>query len=200
MADLRNGDWIMTVSGVHFYPLDPRPNEIKLTDIAHALANLCRYTGHTHQFYSVAEHSIRVAQALPPALQMVGLMHDASEAYLSDISRPMKPFIARYQDIEQKLMLAIGHKFGFVWPMPPDVKAIDDHIIADEGAALMPEPEFWVMRYGPGLGREVDAQPPHVAKAAFLQAYRMVRARNDLRGISLQELAQGNIAKESAAA
>src|SRR5271165_7548492 len=91
-ADNRKGDWIQTYTGRVMYPLDPRPEEINIIDIAHALSNLCRFTGHVRTFYSVAEHSVRVSQHCDPKDALWGLLHDASEAYLADMSRPMKRY------------------------------------------------------------------------------------------------------------
>ena len=90
----RVGDWIQTMSGVIFYPLDPRPEEIRIEDIAHALSHQCRFAGHCREFYSVAEHSVRVSRELPQEFMLWGLLHDASEAYLVDLPRPIKRWSA----------------------------------------------------------------------------------------------------------
>ena len=96
-------NWIMTYSGTPIAPLNPTPDAIKVEDIAHALAMICRWAGHCHTYYSVAEHSVRVAdlcvalgekeglsKAALKDLEMLGLMHDATEAYVGDIPRPIK--------------------------------------------------------------------------------------------------------------
>src|SRR5579885_2784587 len=87
---MRHGDWIQTYCGVAFYPLDPRPEEILIEDIAHALSMLCRFTGHVKRFYSVAQHCVYVSHRCDPKDALWGLLHDAAEAYLNDISRPVK--------------------------------------------------------------------------------------------------------------
>ena len=102
----RRGDWIVTQSGVRFYPLDPRPEDVKLQDVARALSQKARWGGHCSQFYSVCTHSLRVmavaeqlAQRVskdPLAVAMIGLyglFHDGHEAYLADVPRPVKPFL-----------------------------------------------------------------------------------------------------------
>src|ERR1017187_10636100 len=76
---------ITTFSGIHFWPLLPNPADIRIEDIAHALSNQCRFAGHAREFYSVAEHSVRVSQLCPPEDALWGLLHDASEAYLTDV-------------------------------------------------------------------------------------------------------------------
>ena len=81
LSTSRNGDWLQTFTGKAFFPLDPRPEEMDIFDIAHALSNLCRYGGHCNKFYSVAEHSVlvsilcRLYYGEQVALQ--GLLHDA---------------------------------------------------------------------------------------------------------------------------
>jgi len=88
----RIGRFQTTLSGIHFYPLDPRAEDINIKDIARSLANTCRYGGHVPKFYSVAQHSILCAQQIvdDDVLRKWALMHDASEAYIGDIPIPIK--------------------------------------------------------------------------------------------------------------
>jgi uncharacterized protein len=128
----RKGDWIQTYSGAQFWPLDPRADEIDLIDIAAALSKLCRYGGHCKRFYSVAEHCVLMARMMPRQLRREALLHDASEAYLVDIPRPIKPSLGGYAEIEHGLMLVIGKKYGFAWPVCAEVKAADNAMLHDE--------------------------------------------------------------------
>ena len=105
-------NWIQTYSNQKFYTLDPYYKSILIEDIAHSLSLLCRFNGHTNQFYSVAAHSIYVAENLSDNLKLVGLLHDASEAYLSDIPSPIKPYLNDYLKYEKKLEERIYEKFG----------------------------------------------------------------------------------------
>src|SRR4051812_6540197 len=89
-AKQQKGDWMQTISGKAFFPLDPRPADVDIQDIAHALAFQCRFGGHVKEFYSVAEHSVRVSLICAHEDAKWGLLHDATEAYLSDIVRPVK--------------------------------------------------------------------------------------------------------------
>ena len=133
------GAWIETYTGKKFHLLDPQPDEIDIEDIAHALSNQCRYTGHTRRFFSVAEHSIHVS-LLSYNFKLAGLMHDASEAYLSDISRPVKqltPVGPPYYQVEDKMMTAIANKYGFEWPLPKEVKTADNIMLFTEKDQLM---------------------------------------------------------------
>lgn len=139
----RHGDWMQTATGKQFWPLDPRADEVDIVDIAHALAHICRYGGHCTRFYSVAEHSVYVSQALPPELRMHGLLHDASEAYLGDVIRPLKRFIPGYHEFEAKVMRVVCEHFGLQYPMPPEIKAIDNNIILDEHDQVMAPGHEW---------------------------------------------------------
>lgn len=140
--------WIVTYTGKKFWPLDPDPEAIDILDIAHALSNVCRFTGHTRDFYSVAQHSYLVALGSGCEHVLCGLLHDASEAYLCDISTPVKhsPMFEGYRRAEQWLQQAIFHKFGLPYTtMPQEVLDADRMVGAMEGVALMPERKgtFW---------------------------------------------------------
>lgn len=82
--------FIQTYTGKAFFPLAPDYKAVDILDIAHALAMKCRYTGHVRNFYSVAEHCVRVSRIVPPAFALPALLHDASEAYLPDLAAPIK--------------------------------------------------------------------------------------------------------------
>lgn len=146
-------NWIQSRSGLKVDLLDPNPDAINIEDIAHALSQLCRYTGHTQRPYSVAEHSVRVSyraedlardgeDGSPGCLQRIarwGLLHDATEAYLGDVSRPLKylPDMAGYKRIEKIWMKVIAAKFGLVGEQPPEVDQADDEMLGTEAHALM---------------------------------------------------------------
>jgi len=125
--------------GVQFYPLDARPEEIFIDDIAHALSNQCRFAGHSKKFYSVAEHSVRVSYECEQEFALWGLMHDASEAYLVDVPRPVKyqPEMDAYRETEKRLMAVIAQKYGLSMPEPPNVKQADKVLLLTEQRDLM---------------------------------------------------------------
>ncbi len=145
----RLGDWSLQQSGVMFYPLDPRPNEILIEDIAHNLSRLNRYNGAIScEHYSVAEHSVRVSWICPPDLRLYGLLHDAAEAYLSDLTSPIKHYSRlgdEYTVVENNLAQAIFSKFGLKWtsPKPELVKRADKAMIWFESQKLMPAHSCW---------------------------------------------------------
>lgn len=170
----RRGDWMQTATGRAFYPLDPRPDEIHIEDIAAALSKLCRYGGHTKKFYSVAEHCVLMAHAAPDGLHLAALLHDASEAYLSDVIRPIKAHLDNYKAIESELERAIARRYCIAWPMPAEVKAMDEAIIADErDQVMLPAPQAWAQwKPVPPLGVTLRFWSPEKAHYEFLAAFR----------------------------
>lgn len=180
IAGERRGDWIQTASGRQFWPLDPRPEDIHIEDIAHALAHLCRYGGHARRFYSVAEHSVLMARAMQPEHRLWALLHDAAEAYLVDVPRPIKPFLPGYAEIEGRIMGAICARFGLAVDMPPEIKAADRAILTDEmRQAMAPPPVRWSTE-GEPLGVTLKFWPPDDARMKFLLAFeRLDRAAQE---------------------
>jgi len=126
-ATTRRGDWIQTYSGVAFWPLDPRVEEIRIEDIAHSLSLQCRYAGHTRDFYSVAQHSVIVSEICDPEDAIWGLLHDGGEAYLIDLPRPIKhlPDLSAYRAAERALQAVIMERFGIRTPEPESVQRAD---------------------------------------------------------------------------
>ncbi len=109
-------DYITTYSKINFKPLEPVAEDIKIEDIAHSLSMLCRANGHYSSFYSVGAHCINcyeeaVARRETPRVKLACLLHDATESYISDVTRPVKQYLKEYQNIEEKLGEAIYEKF-----------------------------------------------------------------------------------------
>lgn len=199
----RIGDYIQTFSGKKFYPLDPRIEEIDVHDIAHALSNVCRFTGHQRNFYSVSEHCCHMADFFMSdrfavlmddwsyynyekrfSLAKWALFHDASEAYIADIARPVKKFLTNYQDIENNIMFEVAKKFDLnpkQASLPYEIKLIDNNILFDERDQNMTIPkEMW--------GGEEDRIPLNIsiecwgsyrAKREFMFRYLALEAKQD---------------------
>lgn len=136
---------IKTHTGIMFDPLNPKKEEILIEDIAHALPMLCRANGHFKIFYSVGLHCINcmaeaAARGYTPKVQLACLLHDGSEAYLSDVTRPVKKELPQYLLIEEPLQAAIWEKF-LDSPLTQEenrqVFEIDDHILLHEFVAMM---------------------------------------------------------------
>lgn len=137
-------------------PFDPDPQMINLVDIAHSLSNLCRWNGHTMRFYSVAQHSIFVASLMEkPEDKLAGLLHDASEAYISDMARPVKMRLDKYYEVEFNLMMVISRKFGFQFPLSEALSVADDYALHYEWENIV-------------LNDRIQALTPHQVKQEFL--------------------------------
>lgn len=166
-------NWMQTHSGLQFTPFDPQPEQICLEDIAHALAFNCRYNGHSKKFYSVAEHSVYVSYIVSEEDALWGLLHDAAEAYISDLPKPFKDGIAEHIDPhEEKILWAIAEKFGLEELYPPSVKKADWAVLVAERTQVMEHQEhIWdsVVNFPDDPPEiEIEFWPPHVAKQRFI--------------------------------
>lgn len=176
-GQMRNGDWIQTFTGRKFWPVDPRADEIEIEDIAHALSLLCRYGGHCLRFYSVAEHSVLLSRAMAPEFKLHALLHDASEAYLIDLPRPIKNCLPGYREAEAAIEAAVAERFGLPPVMPPQVKEADTRILMDERAVNMRNaPSKWTTDTTP-LGIELQFWSPYRAEVEFLNEFESLTTR-----------------------
>lgn len=168
----RRGDWMQTYTGKAFWPLDPRPEEIDPVDIAHALSMLCRFGGHVRRFYSVAEHCVLMSTAVAPKHALSALLHDATEAYLVDLPRPIKRSLPEYQEIEAGIAAALSERFGVPAEMPAEVKDADNRILLTERDALLSTPP---LPWGYGLDEltplpvTIRAWEPLIAEGMYLR-------------------------------
>lgn len=126
------GDCIRTFTGKYLNVFEPDPEMICIEDIAHALSFMPRFAGHLPKMLSVAEHSVKCCIVAPIELQLDALMHDASEAYLMDIPRPIKKRLPEYKTLEDQLTKVIYEKFALQYPIHPEVKEIDKGMLIYE--------------------------------------------------------------------
>lgn len=167
----RKGDWIQTFTGRQFWPLDPRADEVCIEDIAHHLSMQCRYSGAVKRFYSVAEHCCLLVEAAPPYLKLIALMHDAAEAYLVDVPRPIKKSLAVYYELERGVEQVVAKKFGLVWPWHHEVMTLDTRICTDERLQLMAAPPIPWAEELPALGVTIESLEPAIAERRFLDMF-----------------------------
>ena len=137
------GDWIQTYTGRHVDPFALTPDVVAIEDIAHALAQTARFGGHARQLYTVGQHSLLVSAVCPAEHALWGLLHDAAEAYLGDIPRPIKRHLAGYAEAEAAALRVIAQRFGLSWPMPAIVKALDTSALRVEADRLMGATHDW---------------------------------------------------------
>lgn len=168
------GDWMQTYTGRQFFPLDPDITSIDIRDIAHALSQICRYGGHTRLPYSVAEHAVLVSQSVPDDDALPGLMHDAAEAYLGDIVRPIKRHWPEYRYLEDRLLAMIGRRFEVdgLPQLPASVVDVDNRILLDERAYLLTAPPAsWHQEGLEPLGVTIGPMASEQAEQAFLTRF-----------------------------
>lgn len=171
----RKGDWILTYTGKKFYALDPWPEDIDIRDIARALSMTCRFSGHVNRFYSVAQHSVLVSELVPKEYALTGLLHDAAEAYLTDIPSPIKhnmKMSEEYRQMENNVLSVIMAKYGGTFPLSDEVEKIDHNIVGTEAIELFNKFPDWVLDRNL-LIYDVEIQPlsPYNAEKLFLRRF-----------------------------
>ena len=135
---------ILTMTGQSFDLYAPKADQIDPRDISHALAHLCRFNGHCREFYSVAQHSCLVADLVPEQHKLAALLHDATEAYVGDMVRPLKALMHTYQDVEKLIWEQICSCFALEADLPDEVHHADLIALATERRDLMPpDPAIW---------------------------------------------------------
>ncbi|KKN16026.1 hypothetical protein LCGC14_0979880 [marine sediment metagenome] len=175
---------IVTYTGKSFDLLNPLPEMVCIEDIAHALANICRYTGHVREFYSVAQHCVLMVKANLPGGALQKLLHDAHEAYTGDIASPWKQclivhdFDVSVKEWEQKIQKIIGLALGINLDFSAEVKEADNRMYFTEVRDLMPlSDEFgkWRGNLEP-LEEKIICWNPLVAEDIFLATYNGLRS------------------------
>lgn len=137
-------NWSLTHTGKRFDLFEPDVDMIDPRDIAHSLAHLCRFNGHTREFYSVAQHSCLVADLVPTEHKLAALLHDATEAYLGDMTRPLKEWMPYYRGFEDVIWGRVCERFGLEIDLPASVRQADLIALATERRDLMPsDPAIW---------------------------------------------------------
>jgi len=175
--------WIETYTGQAFHFLNPHPDEIHFTDIAHSLSMQARYNGHTKFFYSVAEHSVlmalwMIAEGHGYMVALTALLHDAAETYIGDMAQPVKEKLPEFRAIEKRIDIAVGLKFGTPYPFPSIIKEADTRILVDERSqAMRASGNKWGIDDLAPLGVLIMGWDPQEAKTRFLETYIEITAK-----------------------
>lgn len=165
--------YVSTVSGNRFYPLEPRIDRVCIEDIAHGLAYQCRFNGQTGEFYSVAQHSLLVSSLVPTDLRLAALLHDAAEAYLGDMVKPLKVLLPAFAAIEDQVGAIIAAAFQVDFSDYAPIKRADLIALATEKRDLMPRSaERWAYLDGiTPMAQRIVSMHPGEAKRAFLDEF-----------------------------
>lgn len=169
--------YVSTFLGHRFFLTRPHIDDVAIEDIAHGLAYQCRFNGQTQEFYSVAQHSLMVMQLVPAPLRLAALLHDAAEAYLGDMVKPLKNLFPEFSAIEARVMQIIGERFAVdLEHLDPAIKAADLIALATEKRDLMPHStEAWAnLRDIQPLPESIRPLTPLDAKSAFLDSFHLL--------------------------
>lgn len=178
--------WIQTYTGKSFDLLKPEPTMVCLRDIAHALGSICRFTGHTAIPYSVARHSLNVAELVPPEYRLEALLHDAHEAYVGDMATPMKWLVPDFRHVENRVWAAVAAHFRIPESLPACVKHADRVMLMTERRDLLAICERrWADEFEkiPPLERHINITSMQLGAVDAHDYQRAVEQELDRRGI-----------------
>lgn len=167
--------YVSTYLGNRFYLTRPHIDDVAIEDIAHGLAYQCRFNGQTSAFYSVAQHSLMVMSLVPKSERLAALLHDAAEAYLGDMVKPLKNLFPEFSAIEARVTEIIGQRFGVdLTHFHPSIKAADLVALATEKRDLMPHStEPWLALAGvEPLPTRIEPLAPGEAMSAYMAAFK----------------------------
>jgi uncharacterized protein len=174
--------WISLLSGGRFNYNRPEESDVTIDDIASALSNVCRFSGHLPRFYSVAQHLVNTSHIVTADLAFTALMHDTAEAFTNDLPTPLKWALPIFKELEVKIESAMGDRFGFQYPYPDEVKKADTTMLLLEKRYVKGDTSEWplyeeaekeVLKNKNKLLKLVDLESwqPRRAKREFLERY-----------------------------
>jgi hypothetical protein len=170
---------VIKLSDGSYFNFDcPEKSTVTIQAIAHALSQLCRYTGHTTEMYSVAQHSVHVSEIVPPEYALQGLMHDAPESLMADLSSPLKYKCPDYRALEKKIEPKLMAQFDVDYPFDPSIKRADLVMLKTERRDLLP-PDMPHEDIGawnfldsiPELPQKIIPWPSYLARKIFLARF-----------------------------
>ena len=167
---------IALLSGNLFDYNNPEGSTVEIEDIATALSNVCRFAGHVHYFYSVAQHAVNCSLIVPKAYAFDALMHDTAEAFTNDLPTPLKWALPVFKELEVRIETAMSKRFGFQYPLPDAVKVADLQMLRMEKEKIKRDKTHWQMLDGVEVDDlwdkvELHAMSPNKAKSAFLERF-----------------------------
>jgi hypothetical protein len=175
-APVQMGDGIRLLSGAMFDYGDPDSCPVHIDDIAFALSNVCRFSGHLPRFYSVAQHAVNVSRIVAKGHEYDGLMHDTAEAFTNDIPTPLKFALPIFKELETRIEASMSRRFGFRFPLSPEVKLADAQMLQLEKTHIKQDDSEWACLEGVGsdhlLSKVIlESLPPEEARELFLDRF-----------------------------
>jgi hypothetical protein len=173
------GPTIRLFGGTYFDYLDPEGSEFTIEDVAHALSNICRFGGHSNFHYSVAQHSFLASHIVKPEYAYDALMHDAPEAFIGDMLKPLKIMLPDYRAVENKVEAAVFRRFGVTNPLPEAVKLADLQMLVAEQAQVMgAQDDHWDLTFNAKAAPVlIHSWPIWYAEEQFLLRYKSLVSR-----------------------
>jgi hypothetical protein len=181
MSAVQLGDGIRLLSGALFDYNNPSASKVSIRDIAAALSKVCRFAGHIHQFYSVAQHALNTSRIVAAEHAFDALMHDTAEAFTNDLPTPLKFAVPIFKELEVRIESAMAERFGFNYPLSDPVKLADLQMLRIEKVLLKRDFSAWSVLEGVETAHVehlVDMEPmtPPQAERAFLNRYNELAA------------------------
>jgi uncharacterized protein len=185
-------NFIALLSGAKMNYHYPERSDVTIEDIASALSNNCRFSGHLPRFYSIAQHLVNTSRIVPHELAFTGLMHDTAEAFTNDLPTPLKWEFPVFKELETKIESAMSKRFDFEFPYPKEVKQADTHMLilekfyVKEDFTIWPNYEEWTQEMVEPyrLMVDLDSWQPRRAKREFLERYyELQEAKPDSEGV-----------------
>ncbi len=162
---------IQTYTGQQLDLQDPQPEQIDIEDIALGLSRMPRFAGQTRMFYSVAQHSVLVAKHAPREMRLQALLHDATEAYLCDLPKPVKSLCPNYETLEAYLWRVISVRFGVPFELYPAVHRLDQRALVTEQRDLRKHPVSWERNGLKPFGKRIKPWSQQKAYMEFVHKF-----------------------------
>jgi 5'-deoxynucleotidase YfbR-like HD superfamily hydrolase len=179
---VKMADGIALLSGGMFNYNKPEESDVTIEDIASALSNVCRFSGHLPRFYSVAQHLVNTSRIVHPDHSFTALMHDTAEAFTNDLPTPLKFALPIFKELETKIEGAMSKRFGFQFPYPPEVKLADTQMLLLEKNYVKEDSHEWEYYKDvkfEHLRDKVDLESwqPRRAKREFMERFNELQAK-----------------------
>jgi uncharacterized protein len=172
-------NFIALLSGAKMNYHYPERSDVTIEDMASALSNNCRFSGHLPRFYSIAQHLVNTSRIVPAEVAFTALMHDTAEAFTNDLPTPLKWEFPVFKELEGKIESAMSKRFGFEFPYPKEVKEADtimlilEKFYVKEDFTIWPNYEEWTQEMVEPYRQlvDLDSWQPRRAKREFLERF-----------------------------